>query len=460
MGRTHSVPFSIHIILRYAIMDSATFDVVIVGAGIAGIATAYYLSTQHGISNILLVDKRPPMTHTSDKSGSNYRNWWTHPAMMQLTNHSIDLMDKLASDKGNFFNMNRRGYGYFSQRQEILPDLETYSSSPTMGEIRVHDNSLNAYHPQENFDNRGADVIIGHDLVKQVAPFVSDDIQSMIHVRRAGWISTRVMAQHMLDTATQSGLLEMRGEVTHLDHCNEQSTLIITTPHGDYKIHTSKLVLATGPSLPHFGKMLNIDFHAYNVMHQKVMLCDNKQVIPDGMPFMIFRDSPPVDWSEDELTYLEQHAESVSIPGNFHIRRVNDQWIHIGWAFNRQRIVNTDETPFDKMFPKVLVKGISSFIPSLKPYVETLPQPIVVSGGYYTRTLENLPILQETSYSGLYVIGALSGFGVMVGCGAGELMSRMITGHTLPAYVDNFSLSRYDRPDYYNLMESYSSGEL
>jgi len=440
-------------------MDSVTFDVVIVGAGIAGIATAYYLATQQGITNILLVDKRPPMTYTSDKSGSNYRNWWTHPAMMQLANHSIDLMDTIAQDNGNFFNLNRRGYAYFSQRKDILPDLKPYSS-PIMGEIRIHDSVLTAYHPQENADLIGADVIIGHDLVKQIAPFVSDDIQSMIHVRRAGWLSTRVFAQHMLDIASQSGLVEMRGEVIHLEHNGNQSTLTINTAQGEQSITSSKLVLATGPNLPQIGKMLNLDFHAYNVMHQKVMLYDNKQVIPDDMPFMIFRDEPTVDWSDDELSYLEHHAESVSIPGNFHIRRVNNKWIHVGWAFNRLRTINPQEIISDNIFPKVLLKGISSFIPSLADYAKSIPQPIGISGGYYTRTFENLPIIQETTLSGLYVIGALSGFGVMVGCGAGELLSRMITGQATPSYTEAFSLSRYDQPDYYNTMQSYSSGEL
>jgi glycine/D-amino acid oxidase-like deaminating enzyme len=440
-------------------MESVTFDVVIVGAGIAGIATAYYLATELGITNILLVDKRPPMTNTSDKSGSNYRNWWTHPSMVELANHSIDLMDKLSSDQGNFFNINRRGYAYFSQSKDIAQDFETYSSSGA-GEIRVHDTTLNSYQPQENTKHDGADVIIGNKLLKQIAPFVSDDIQSMVHVRRAGWLSTRVMAHHMLDTASQSGLIEMSGEVTQLEHDGQQSTLTVNTSQGTQTIKTTKLVLATGPGLPNFGKMLNLDFHVYNIMHQKVMLCGSKQVIPDNMPFMIFRDSPTVEWSDEELSYLEQHSESVSIPGNFHIRRVNDKWIHVGWAFNRQRKITLDEPHFDEMFPKVLLKGISSFIPSLKSFAEAIPQPIVVSGGYYTRTLENLPIIQETSLSGLYVIGALSGFGVMVGCGAGELLSRMIVGQAVPTYTGDFSLSRYDRPNYYNLMQSFSSGEL
>ncbi|MFP3853408.1 MAG: FAD-dependent oxidoreductase, partial [Anaerolineales bacterium] len=49
-------------------------SIVICGAGIAGISTAYHLAVEHGISEILLVDERPPLSLTSDKSTECYRN--------------------------------------------------------------------------------------------------------------------------------------------------------------------------------------------------------------------------------------------------------------------------------------------------------------------------------------------------------------------------------------------------
>ena len=66
-------------------------DVAVVGAGIAGIATAYYLCVRQGIESLLLIDSRQPMSFTSAQSGDNYRNWWPHPTMADFTNRSIDL---------------------------------------------------------------------------------------------------------------------------------------------------------------------------------------------------------------------------------------------------------------------------------------------------------------------------------------------------------------------------------
>src|SRR5574341_735008 len=89
-------------------------EIVICGAGIAGIATAYELAVTHGLKDIVLVDERPPLSLTSDKSTEAYRDWWPGPddAMLRLMTRSIDLLDALADASGNVFQMNRRGYVY------------------------------------------------------------------------------------------------------------------------------------------------------------------------------------------------------------------------------------------------------------------------------------------------------------------------------------------------------------
>ena len=43
-------------------------DVVIAGAGIAGISTAFHLAVRLGVERVVICDPLPPMTLTSDKS--------------------------------------------------------------------------------------------------------------------------------------------------------------------------------------------------------------------------------------------------------------------------------------------------------------------------------------------------------------------------------------------------------
>ena len=87
-------------------------EIVICGAGIAGIAAAYHLSVQRGVRDVVIVDELPPLSLTSDKSTECYRNWWPGPgdAMVAMTNRSIDILERLARESDNRFHLNRRGY--------------------------------------------------------------------------------------------------------------------------------------------------------------------------------------------------------------------------------------------------------------------------------------------------------------------------------------------------------------
>jgi glycine/D-amino acid oxidase-like deaminating enzyme len=59
------------------------------------------------------------------------------------------------------------------------------------------------------------------------------------------------------------------------------------------------------------------------------------------------------------------------------------------------------------------------------------------------------------------VIGALSGFGLMASCAAGELLAAHLTGGELPGYAPAFQLERYQDPAYLRLLENWGdSGQL
>ena len=93
-------------------MSTLSSEVVICGAGIAGVATAYHLAVRRGVRDIVIVDERPPLTLTSDKSAECYRNWWPGPGndMVALMDRSVDLLEELAVESDNVFRLNRRGY--------------------------------------------------------------------------------------------------------------------------------------------------------------------------------------------------------------------------------------------------------------------------------------------------------------------------------------------------------------
>src|SRR5215204_3085575 len=150
-----------------------TADVVICGAGITGIAAAYFLS-KAGTGNILLIDERPPLSLTSDRSTECYRNWWQDAEMLALMNRSIDLMEVLAEESGNAFRMNRRGYLYVTADENKITDLENASrliSGLGAGPLRIHSSEASTYLPSdlEGFRNSptGADLLLGNKLIRK-----------------------------------------------------------------------------------------------------------------------------------------------------------------------------------------------------------------------------------------------------------------------------------------------------
>ena len=150
-------------------MSASTAEVVVCGAGIGGVAAAYHLAVRRGIHSVVLVDERPPLSLTSDKSAESYRNWWPGPGddMVALMNRSIDLLEELARESGNVFLMNRRGYLFATaQPGQIERYLQAGQDAATrgVGPLRVHRSPGGDYQPSPaaGYEGQptGTDVII------------------------------------------------------------------------------------------------------------------------------------------------------------------------------------------------------------------------------------------------------------------------------------------------------------
>jgi glycine/D-amino acid oxidase-like deaminating enzyme len=114
----------------------------------------------------------------------------------------------------------------------------------------------------------------------------------------------------------------------------------------------------------------------------------------------------------------------------------------------------------DPYYPEVSLRGLAKMLPNLTTYFDRAPKP-VVDGGYYTKTQENRPLICPLPVTGAYLIGALSGFGLMASAAAGELLAAHLTGSQLPSYAAAFKLERYQDPAYQKLLEIWgSSGQL
>jgi glycine/D-amino acid oxidase-like deaminating enzyme len=114
----------------------------------------------------------------------------------------------------------------------------------------------------------------------------------------------------------------------------------------------------------------------------------------------------------------------------------------------------------DEQYPEVALRGLAAMLPRMKGYFPKMPRP-QVDGGYYTKTRENRPLVGPMGVDGAYVIGAVSGYGIMAACGVGDLLAAHVTGAELPSYASAFEVARYADPEYQKELESWAdSGQL
>ena len=455
-------------------MDRLDCNVAIVGAGITGIAVAYYLCVAHAVRDVVLIDPNPPMSFTSAQSGENYRNWWPHPVMTAFTDDSIDLMEQVARDSGNRLNMTRRGYALATRENPdaLIAELHGGYGADAAASIRLHSaGAADDYHfdPSAGWETSpdGVDVLCDQDLIRRAFPSYADDVSTVIHIRRAGDISGQQLGQYMLDCLRASGGRVIAGHVVSID---PSSGFLLEMMGQDAirQIRCERIVNAAGPFAGEIAGMVGVTLPVTNVFQQKIAFEDRAGVIPRRMPFSIDLDAQVIDWSDEESELLRQEPETAwltePMPGAIHCRPdggENGRWIKLGWAYEQSPTQAEWEPQVDDHFPEIVLRGASRLIPGLKTYYGALPRQMTHYGGYYTMTDENWPLVGPMGVAGSYVAGALSGFGTMAACAAGSLCAKWLVGADLPDYAADLGLARYDDADLMaDLADMQSKGVL
>ena len=128
------------------------YDVVIVGAGVHGLATAYYLAANHGITNVAVIDKGYVGGGGSGRNTAIVRSNYLTPDGVRFYDRSVKLYEGLAADLN--FNV------MFSQRGHLT--LAHNDSSLRTMRWRAEVNKL------EGVDSE----VIGPDEIKKLVPFM------------------------------------------------------------------------------------------------------------------------------------------------------------------------------------------------------------------------------------------------------------------------------------------------
>ena len=370
------------------------------------------------------------MSYTSAQSGDNYRNWWPHPVMTAFTNDSIDRMAALAHESDDFFNMHTGGYALATRRRDIdslLADLQT---------------------------GVDAEVVSGAQRIQQRFRGLSPDIANVIHLKHGGDINGQQLGMLMLERVREAGGARLKGEVVAIDD-GPSFSLTVSGEDGEQTVAADVVVNAAGPFAGRVAGMLGETLPVKNVYHQKLAFEDRLAAVPRDMPFTIDLDSKRLGWSSEELDWLQSEPAlswlADEVPGGTHCRPeggLRGSWVKLGWAYNRcesePQADLANEPASNPHFPEIVIRSATAMLPALEPYIDSPPRHFAHYGGYYTMTEENWPLIGPCGPDGSFIVGALSGFGSMSACAAGDLCAAWIRGGQLPDYAAPLSFARYD----------------
>ena len=414
--------------------------IIIIGAGIAGVATAYYLLKNNSNLDVVLIDKNQPLSFTTSKSGENFRDYWPQECMRQLVSDSIILMEELRAKYGSdAFDMVHSGYNFISH------DVD----NPIFGEDIQED------------DLDYMEKITDATTLQNEYSYLDKKVEKIIRIKNAGKIDVYAMGSLLLGEAKKKGLKHLQGEITSITK-EEKFEIEIDA---NQTITADKIVIAAGPFINHIANMLGFQFPILNTLQRKFIMPDPKGVIPKDMPFTIYADAQHLDWSQEEIDFFEADEKYQFLlnqfPGGLHIKP-EMEGIKLGWAFSTENVSPTWETPPFELFPQAVIKGASRFIPALSEYENNIPTPLIEYAGYYTRTKENWPLIGPTEIKDVFVIGALAGFGTMAACAAGNLCADYTLGNVdVPNYAKYFHPLRYQDDEMIKKMgELKSDGQL
>ena len=459
-------------------MSATTADVVICGAGIGGIAAAYHLAVRRGgIGSVVLVDERPPLSLTSDKSAESYRNWWPGPgdAMVALMNRSVDLLEELARESGNVFLMNRRGY-LFATAQPAQAERYVRAAEEAAalgaGPVRVHRAPGDDYRPSPavgyEAQPTGSDVITDRSLIRRHFPYLAAETVALLHARRCGWFSGQQLGMYMLERAREKGVRLVEGRVERVETTGGRVTTVkVSGRDGTRTIATPRFVNAAGPFVRDVGRLLGVELPVFCERHAKVSFHDTLGVVPRHAPMMIWTDPVRLPWSEDERAELRQ-SDSLchlleEMPAGVHGRPEGggDSPVMLGiWTYDVEPLEARFPLEFDPAYAEIVLRGLTRMLPGLTAYLSRLPR-CFVDGGYYTKTRENRLLAGPLPVEGAYVLGGLSGYGMMSSNGAADLLADYIAERPLPRYAPAFHLDRYQDSAYRTLLDNWGdSGQL
>jgi sarcosine oxidase subunit beta len=380
-----------------------TADLVIVGGGIVGAATAFF-ATRAGLRAVVL-EKRPALCSlTTPAATGAFRAQFDNPEEITLVQESISLFEHFAEVTGlpgYDLGLQQQGYLWLTTKVEGVARQKALVS-------RQHEWGLTDV---EWLDG---------DTARARFPYLSPDVLGARYRARDGWLDVRRLTMGYAAAASRGGAsFLVNTEVTSFN-LSGGHVRAVETSRGS--ISTGTAVIAAGPFSGVVAELAGIEVPLSLVRRQKLVMPDVPEVPPHAP--MTIEEETGAHWRPAlRGAYLLWTAPGVP-PGP-----------------------PLDDVPTSADFAFGLLDPASDHsVARISPFWADIwarqTAHWFLQAGQYAYTPDHRPYLGPTAIPGLHLNCGYSGHGIMASGGGSRLVVDTITG-AVPPEQNHF---RFDRP--------------
>lgn len=373
-----------------------SYDVVVIGGGVHGLATAYYLAVNHGIRNVAVLDKSYLGSGGSGRNTAIVRSNYLTPEGVAFYDRSLHLYEQLSATLN--FNV------MFSQRGHMT--LAHNDSSLRTMRWRAEVNKL------QNIDSK----VIYPDEIKRRVPYldVSEHarypIQGALYHPPGGIIRHDAVVWGYARGADAAGVhLHQETEVTGIEVSGGKVTGVRTNRG---TIATGTVVNATAGWASTISDLAGV-----------------------SMPVQTF----PLQAAVTEP--VKPFLETVIVSGSLHV--------YVSQTDRGELVFGASVDPFASYSTRgslEFIEGLASHVLELMPALSKM-RLLRQWAGLCDMTPDFSPIMGFTPVDGFLVDVGWGTYGFKAGPVSGEAMAECIATSRTPEIIEAFGLDRFERGD-------------
>ncbi len=371
-------------------------DVIIIGGGVVGAASAFFAS-RAGFKTILLEKQAALGALTTAASLAAFRAQFGDAENITMMRESIAFFEDFADKTGIAdadIALVQQGYLFVTTREDgyeqsrLRVDLQR---SLGLGDVELWD---------------GAEA-------RKHFPYLAENVTAATFRAKDGWLSAHELTYHYAHASGAEICLETTVEGILTAHGAMQG---IVTDRGN--ISAPRIVIAAGPFSRNLAAKLGIDLPLSLVRRQRAAIKDHP-LIPRRAPMTIDADTG-AHWRPDGHGAI------------------------LAWALPEEPGEPREQVLPDWDFPAIALDGVARVAPFWNEVAKGLRRSdLDVRAGQYDMTPDAKPVISaHPDWSGLYFNCGYSGHGVMASPAGGRVLADLMTGK-LNESENPFRLARF-----------------